>query len=216
MTSSSLIAFLGACLACAGIISGIALPLHPDEFTTGALTDPLWRPVHLALLVSFVLSVPGVVGLYLRQARQLSTLGHVAFVIALCGSALSVALVATEALVLPAFAADRGLPLMDLLSGPLSSLGALFGLGVPIWIAGYVLLGIATARARVLPAAAGWLLVVGAVLAAVPVHFLGGAGPLTRIACGVIFGAGWAWSGLCVARGGVAFSAGAHAASSIA
>jgi hypothetical protein len=213
MTPSSLIAFLGACLTCAGIISGIALPLHPDEFTTGALTDPLWRPVHFALLASFLLSVPGVVGLYLRQVRQLSTLGHVAFVIALCGSALSVALAATEALVLPVFAADHRLPLMELLGGPLSSLGALFGLGVPMWIAGYVMLGIATARAGVLPAAAGWLMVAGTLSATLPVHFLGGAGPLLRIACGVTFGAGWAWSGLCVARGGVGVSAGAHAAS---
>ena len=110
-------------------------------------------------------------------------------------------MVVIEALVLPAVAA--GLPprpMMELIgpSAPLGAVGVLFVLVVPIWIAGYVITGIAVARSRALPRRAGLLLVVATILTTVPVHFLAGAGPVLHVVAGLSFGGAWTWLGLAV------------------
>jgi hypothetical protein len=183
----------------AGVIAGAALCFHPDEFVPGCLQSAAWKPVHLALLAAFLLSVPGVLAVHLSQMEKSGALGRWAFHLAFLGSIVSVALVVCEALALPAIDASRARPeaLMTLLdpAGPLGGLGTLFFSVVPVWILGYVLLGVAVVRAGVLPRRSGWLLIAAAVLTAVPVHFLGGLGPSVHVLSGLSLGAAWTWLG---------------------
>ena len=193
----------GTALLVAGPVTGLAMMAHPDEFVAGALLDPLWRPVHLALLLGFLLSVPGVLGVHLVQRHRSGRLGAWGFALAFVGSVLSVALVVVEALVLPAIAAaGPPRPMMELIqpSADLGGVGVLFMIGVPIWIAGYLMMGIAVARAGVLPRRAGLLLSVATLLTTVPIHFLAGAGPVLHVISGVSFGGAWCWLGLAVLR----------------
>lgn len=189
-------------LMAAGVLGGVALCFHPDEFVPGCLQTAAWKPVHGALLVAFLLSVPGVLAIHLAQADKAGRLGRWGFRLAFVGSILSVSLVVCEAFVLPVIDASRPHPdaLMVLLdpAGPLGALGMLFFSVVPVWIFGYVLLGIAVVRAGVLPRASGWLLGGASLLTAVPVHFLGGLGPAVHLLSGISLGAAWAWLGFAV------------------
>ena len=192
----------GILLAVAGAIAAIALVFHPDELHPGGIADPRWIPVHLALLVSFTLSVPGVVGLWQSQHRALPGWGHAAFLLALVGCVLSVAMVTIEAFALPVAAANDPRPMMDLLSpdGPYAGAGVLFGIGFLAWIPGWVAAGIATARSGVFPPAVGIALAVSAVGVAVPVHFIGGIGLGAHALAGFGFGAAWLVAGMMTAR----------------
>jgi hypothetical protein len=193
---------LGLLLAVAGAIAAVALVFHPDELHPGGITDPRWVPVHLALLVSFTLSVPGVVGLWSSQRRALPGWGHWAFLLALVGCTLSVAMVAIEAFALPVAAAHDPRPMMDLLApdGPYAGAGLLFGIGFLAWIPGWVAAGIATARSGVFPPAVGIALALGAVGVAVPIHFVGGVGLGAHALAGFGFGAAWLVAGIQAAR----------------
>jgi hypothetical protein len=188
----------------AGALAGIAICFHPDEMVAGCLQSAAWRPVHLALLVGFLLSVPGVLSIHLAQRDRAGALGGWAFGLAFIGSILSVSLVVCEAFVLPVIDAARPHPeaLMTLLDpkGPLGALGTFFFSVVPVWIFGYVLVGVSVVRARVPPPGCGWLLVAASLLSAVPVHFLGGAGPFVHLLSGASLGAAWMWLGWAVTR----------------
>ena len=194
---------LGSLLALAGLLAGAALPFHPNEFAAGALLDPRWVPVHAALLVSFALSVPGVVGRWFVQRHALATWGHAAFLVATVGCALSVAMVAIELCVLPGIAIGDPRPMMELTApgGAYGGTAALFGVGFLAWIPGWMAAGIATHQARVLARPLGLAITCSAVAVAVPVHFVGGAGLGLHAVTGVAFGAAWLGLGVAVAGG---------------
>src|SRR5215204_1628501 len=85
------------------------------------------------------------IGLHVVQARSLGRLGVVGFAVAFVGTAL----VLVSTLLVLIFLDRPGETL----------LGLLFGSGVIGWLVGFVLFGIATFRARVLPRWSGVLLV---------------------------------------------------------
>src|SRR5215207_9631929 len=85
------------------------------------------------------------IGLHVVQARSLGRWGRVSFVVAFIGTAL--VLVSTLWSVILLYRFGTRVP------------GLLFGLGLLGWLVGFVLFGIATFRARVLPRWAGLLLV---------------------------------------------------------
>jgi hypothetical protein len=87
----------------------------------------------------------GLVGLYILQARNLGRVGVAGFLLAFVGTAL----VLLSTLLVLIF--------LDRLGETL--LGLLFGSGLIGWLVGFVLFGIATFRARVLPRWTGVLLV---------------------------------------------------------
>jgi hypothetical protein len=85
------------------------------------------------------------VGLHVVQARSLGRLGVVGFAVAFVGTALVLVSTLWAVILLERFGTT--VP------------GLLFGLGLLGWLVGFVLFGIATFRARVLPRWSGLLLV---------------------------------------------------------
>src|SRR3954465_6580078 len=91
----------GISLMIAGLIAGIALCFHPDEFIPGSVLLNSWKPVHLALLVAFTLSVLGIVGIFSFLKDEVSLFNNVAYIFGLIGCTWSVSLVVIELFVLP-------------------------------------------------------------------------------------------------------------------
>ena len=194
MSSANLIRWSGVALLIAGALVAVATPFHPDEAAApNAVVTNAWVIVHSLYVPAFILGLFGLVGLYARQAEQAGVLGLVGFILALIGSALFLVVVVLEASIIPVIAADPGGQTLLDPAGPLfgGELGMILLVGQITFALGFVLTGIATARADVLPRWPGLLLLIGAPLAA----FWPPLPQLVGVTGGVLLGLGYAWLG---------------------
>ena len=180
-------------LACGGLLQIPATLVDPDLYDPQSLRNPVEAPDHVLYWVAYLLLTAGLPGALLGQLDRLAWWGAVGFMLALAGSALTVAVSVITAHVLPATVSVLG-PSATVV-GLVQPGGRLGTLLVPValtsltFFVGYVLFGAATARADVFPAWCGWLLATGALLT-----LAAAAGPLGRIpvALGsVLMGAAW-------------------------
>lgn len=194
MSSANLVRWSGVALLIAGALVAVAMPFHPNDAADPyAVTTNVWVIVHSLYVPAFILSLFGLIGLYVRQAEHAGVLGLVGFILAFIGSALFLVVVVLEASVIPVIAADpAGQALLDP-AGPLfgGELGPILLMGQATFALGFVLTGIATVRAGVLPRWPGVLLLIGAPLAA----FWPPLPQLVGVTGGVLLGLGYAWLG---------------------
>lgn len=185
----------GISLMIAGLISAIALCFHPDEFIPGSVLLNSWKPVHLALLVAFTLSVFGIVGIFSFLKDEVSLFNNAAYFFGLIGCTWSVSLVVIELFVLPGIASHDGtiVPLMNMMD-PGTSLETLqqffFGV-ISIWILGWILVGVSLLRSNKLPKYTGSIVIVASICIAVPTHFAGGLSGILHILFSLLFGGSW-------------------------
>ena len=162
-------------LAVAAGASVVVTPfVHPDSPQSAA-----WVPVHLLYFATLMAIQLVLVGIFARQVRRTEILGVAAFLTAFIGTA------------------------MMLLEGREHLFSHDFGQGTPaglwqlivasfVFSVGYILLGVTTVRAGVLPRGAGILLAVGGPIVA----FSPPIGIQAVLIVGhALFGAGLAWSG---------------------
>jgi hypothetical protein len=140
-----------------------------------------------------VLLTAGLIGFYLRQAEAAGTFGLVAFLVALTGSALMICSDWNELFAGPALLQVPGIEE----SFPITLIAG-YMINVGVYILGWVLLGVASFRARVFPRPLAILLAVGAPVLLIQV-------PGSSLPLYIAF----AWMGLVVVRNKVAA---AHAA----
>jgi len=145
----------GGAFVLGGAFQIIASIFHPDNNDPNAVPAPFWVPVQLGLLVFYALSFIGLLGLNRYQGQQAGKLGLIGLILALIGSAFTVVTSIGFAFVLPAFAAQQSTPkaLFALLdpTGPLAWLSLITLTYLIFFVPGYILTGIATMRARLLP-----------------------------------------------------------------
>jgi type IV secretory pathway protease TraF len=190
----------GGCLVAAGVL---LLPntAHPDVFDTdfarAALQTRLWVPIHASLVVSMILSLVGLLGLYARRAHLLGRLGAVGFGLAVVGMVIGACAVYWEAFLLPPVA--RVDPELFAWGGPMvTSWGVLSGALGGLWILGLGVLGIALSRARAVPRGAALTLAVSALAFAL---FAGPFVPVLDVLATVAFSVGYLWVGAALWRG---------------
>ena len=169
VSSSNLIRAGGLATMLAGvllIVTGIAFmgPLGladtAEEFTTGGNALMVWLSV-----VGLVLLQIGLVAMYAEQSRALGVTGLVGFVAAFFSTALTLGYGVALALVMPAVA--RVAP--DRLLGTLVCCGLLtWVLTCVVFSMGLFLLGLAARRAWIYPVWAARVIMIGAVINAVP------------------------------------------------
>lgn len=185
----------GYSLILAGGISGIALCFHPDEFIPGSVLLSSWKPVHLALLFSFTISVFGVVGIFNTLTEKPTLLGVIAYTLGIIGCGWSAAVVILEVFVLPVLAsqASQQVPLMEMMSAstPYESLGKFFMSAVMIWIIAWVLIGVVLLRSKLFKRYVGTIIIIASVSIAVPTHFAGGLSSVLHIIISILFGMSW-------------------------
>ena len=185
----------------AGILGSISIAVfvlvHPWNQFVGAevARTAAWRIAHSLHFVGATLTLLFLIGVYARQIKYVGHLGFIGFVLAFIGTAMFVGTGMLTAFIWPmvavhapeALAADGAMFLP-----PASQALALTAIVVTV---GYVVFGLATLRAGILPrwATAVWTL--GAVLGMGPPQPLGWLPWVGLVLGGVLFGLGGAWLG---------------------
>jgi hypothetical protein len=195
MTPSGLFRASAGALVLAAVVFGVAelisLSIFADQggdYNLGeiARSGSFFLQSLLTLLAGTLL-LGGMVGIYLGQSAAAGRLGFFGFLVAFFGTALGVGDFYANTFVTPMVALGDPAFLEDPLSVVLQAwLPFSFGLIAISWL----LFAVATLRARVYPRAPSWLLLVGAVVALVPI-------PLTNLP----FYAAVAWLGLQLLKG---------------
>ena len=195
MSSRNLIRWAGLAGAIGGVlivatdIVTLAAFFHKPPSVVGA--SSAWFITLFLEMVAAYLAFLALVGLYARQTSESGAFGFTSFIVASFGTALNIGLlwagtflVHDLAAVAPAF--------LDSTETTLSAIGAFSA--VVILAIGWTLFGIASLRAKVLPALPSWLLVFGASLSLV-LTFTGL--PLETVVFGValVWLGWWLWSG---------------------
>jgi hypothetical protein len=193
MSTRNLIRWSGLISILAGVLYALGALLHPVGEDLASVIHPNWIPSHFVYWISAVLMQLGLVGLYARQVDKAGRLGLVGFVLAFIGTALVGAILFLATAAIPLIAAGAPAIFDQAMAAPAFIVVMLVvGFGF-----GYVLFGIATMRAGVLPRWAGLLLIIGVLL-----FMLSEAAPLERtlshvvVTVGdVVFGFGLVWMG---------------------
>jgi hypothetical protein len=168
MTPTKLFRWSGIALTGAGLLIALGFLLHPDISQPHAAEQAGWVPAHVVLIVSLLLTLFGMIGLFLRQIERIGWLGLGGFVLILTGVVLTTVAITADAFIFPPIEASAaGAALTDpagpLLNGPLG----LMLVGATITFAlGAIILGIATLRAGVFSRWPALLLIVGGPLLA--------------------------------------------------
>jgi len=151
-----------------GLLQVPATAFDPDLYDPRALFNPAETPAHAVFWIAYLLITMGLPAAYFIHIGKFGWLGTVGFLLALAGSAMTASVSLLDGFALPLIATSHPTEAAPLaLVGPG---GAAAGL-MPALLAtavtffpGYVMFGIAMARAAVIQAWAGWLLVTGALL----------------------------------------------------
>lgn len=157
----------------AGLLGGVLVALSallefvyvwPGRFSEAAVKS-IYVPVVALELAGVGLILLGLAGLYERQADRIGALGFVGFLIAFFGTVLLSGFAYLLTFMVPAIAKSTPAFLEGRPSGTL-----LFGLllAFRVLALGYLVFGIASFRAGVLPRGAAALVIVGAILSAFP------------------------------------------------
>lgn len=191
MSSTTLFRWSGLSLLIGGLLLALFFLFHPaggDPPTAQAASGSLYGLEHLLGLLAFLLTLLGLLGTYARLAAQRSWLALLGCLLAFLGSALWLCAIWGEISLLPSVAAQA--PKLLGAGGALSS-----GLRVTVILAsvldglGFLLLGIAVlllgGRARW----AGDVLIIGAILLALPVAWV------ISVLGAVVLGLGQIWLG---------------------
>jgi hypothetical protein len=178
MSSSNWIRWCGLAALGAGVLfligDLIIVVAGVDFHSAGSQTTTSYASVFLLWLLAGALLLLGLVGLYARQSDATGVLGLVGFLAAFSGTVLVVGFFWYSLFITPLVAAEA--PELH------ETIGA-----------GWVLFGVATLRAGVYPRVAAITVIVGAVLALVPVPGI--------MAAGMVFDAAVAWLGFLLFAG---------------
>ena len=165
MSSSNLIRWSGlsalvggALMIASDVINAV---LFPGEQGSQVMLSSTWFIVQILGLVALVLITLGLVGLYVCQAQQAGSLGLIAFVIAFAGLLMVFGLSWGEPFLGPLVAEQAPGLLSAEPSGALA-VGSI--LSLVLFALGWLLFGLASLRAGMLPRGAAVLLIVGALI----------------------------------------------------
>lgn len=191
MSVARLVRWSGLALMGAGVAFAIFMTLHPYDALAGSHGphEDTWVPAHAFHFVGALLALLGLNGLYVRQRQASGRLGFVGFLLAFIGTAMFVGTGMITAFVWPVIAetnpafVDADGPMFE---DPLTQFAVQATYG--FLIVGFVVLAVATFRARVFPRWAALVLGLGIVLFGVPVDPVGPVPWFVRIVGAFVFG----------------------------
>ena len=165
MSSSNLIRWSGLSALVGGalmIVSDVInAVLFPGEQSSQVMLTGSWLTIQILGLVALALITLGLVGMYACQVQQAGTLGLIAFVMTFGGMLMVFGLLWGEPFLGPLVAEQAPGLLSAEPSGALA-VGSIFS--IVLFAMGWLLFGLASLRAGMLPRGAAALLIVGALL----------------------------------------------------
>jgi hypothetical protein len=164
---ANLLQWSGMASILAGVISPLAVVIHPFKEDVPTILSQTARLViaHSLFNIAYVLTLLGLVGLLVYQAGKIGRLGRSGFILAFTGTVLF-AISGDYGFFAPVLAAHAP-AMLDAVNAYLP-VAVMDGLMVLSYVFGFILFGVATVRAGVLPRIGGIFLVVG-----VPLFFTG-------------------------------------------
>src|SRR5574337_1248291 len=164
MSTAKLVRWSGLSCILAGVLYALGTLIHPDGEDVAAVLRPTWIPAHALEGVSAIFLLFGLIGLYGRQVEKTGKLGLTGFILAFIGSVL-LAWEEISAATLSPLLAAKAPTLIEESAKSLSGVALVFGLLLIVgFVLGFLLFGIATYRADVLPRWSSLLLIIGIVL----------------------------------------------------
>jgi hypothetical protein len=164
---TALVRWSGMALVAGGGAMVVASLLHPslETDTTIPQTEAKLVAAHVLYTLAYLLVLLGLPGLYGHEFVRMGWLGLAGFVVAFSGTAL-LAVSGNFGFIAPVLASESP-GTIDAISryGPVVVFNAVAAIG---FMVGWVIFGIAMARAAILPRASGLLVAVGA-----PAHLIG-------------------------------------------
>jgi hypothetical protein len=140
----------------------LMITIRNQAYSTAALTNE-WSLLYTFRLIAVMLLMLGLVALFARQSQKMRAFGVIAFVIASIGTMLIFGFAWALLFVFPGMAAAVPAFLDTMASEP--------GIGIAITLflvtVGWFLFGLASLRAKILPAGSAWVVMAGAFLALV-------------------------------------------------
>lgn len=194
-----LIRWSGLTLVLAGILSGLFPFAHPNHDPDG-FRAWMWIPAHLMPNIAAILALFGLTGLFVRQLQAAGWLGVVTFVVSIIGTASFVSGLMIEAFMIPYI--SLAFPELALDDTPPPGIAEAFLIVRMLFMLGFLLVGAAVIRARVLPWAIGALLIIATLVNTFGDIILGEAAFYLG---SVMFGLALGWLGValwCEPRGG--------------
>ena len=196
MTSSNLLRMGGLAAVVGGVLFAVAdllILLEDPNDPIGSINSASYALSVGLALISTVLLIGGLVGIYAGRSEATGVLGLIGFALAFAGQILAAGGTWSEAFVTPALAQEA--PEL-LLSDPpgIVMFGNILTFG--LLTVGWLILGAAILRARAYPRVATVLVLVGAVVQALP--FLP---PAIGVPGAVVFDVGVAWLGFALLTG---------------
>lgn len=155
MSSKTLFRLSGLALLLGLPLQIMAWFLHPPGHDLVHILAPYWVHAHIVLLVSWVLALFGLLGMYAQQAHRAGILGLAGFLLTMLGGMGNLYFYFFHALVAPVLAKDEATRSLVAPSGVLAE--GRQGMIPGLLVLGILLFGIATVRAGVLPRWAGLL-----------------------------------------------------------
>ena len=174
MSSSNLIRWAGLAAILAGVLLvvadllNLAIGFDDDEPFSETATTDIYAFQSVVNLLAAVLLLIGLVGLYARQSEAAGLLGLAGFLVAFLGTALVTGLLWASLFIVPTLAVEVP-AFLDQVEGPPPG----FFLTFITFAVGWLLFGIATLLARVYPRIPTILVMIGAVIAVLPLPFTG-------------------------------------------
>jgi hypothetical protein len=193
MSSTNLIRWSGLISILAGVLYALAAILHPVGEDIAAYTSPNWVPAHLIYWVSAILMLFSLIGLYARQVEKAGWLGLVGFVLAFIGTAFVGSIFVMASTVIHLVAVENP-ALFERVGTPSTATVLVVVLGFSL---GYILFGVASMRAGVLPRWSGLLLIIGVsffMISEAPLFDRSLSHVIVTVG-DVVFGLGLAWMG---------------------
>jgi hypothetical protein len=155
----------GFMLIIAGLLLGSFMFFHPANNPQGAL-EPIWVPVHVMWLISYLLIICGFVPLYLPFIASNGLLATVSYYLAVIGTVLSVPIAVWDAFIVPYLAKHAPDFIFQIeeisMETPVLVFRVLFFFTMLAFSLGFLLYGISAVRSHLLPTMMGLCLACGA------------------------------------------------------
>ena len=180
----------------AGVVSGVLLILLDFSFMiffggqperVAAATTTWLILLDLSIIAAY-LGLLTLIGLYARQVEESGRLGLAAFILASLGMVMNIGFLWSGGFIVPALTSAAPEFLDQVEVNPSAIIAAGFITTFALFALGWLLLGVASLNAKVLPRIPSWLLILGAILGLVS-RIVGWGIP------GVLFGVALAWLG---------------------
>ena len=193
MNTKNLIRWAGLSAMVAGICFVVVGLLHPPNILSSVSTSQ-WVIVHAVAIAMSLFGLPGITGVYARQAHAAGWLGLAGYLLFSFWLVLIFAFTFFEVFVLPLLATEAptfAAGFLGIFTGAaemnVGVLAALWGLSDALFALGGLVFGIATFRARILPRWAGGALTIAIILAPVSALLPNELRPLVAVPIGFAF-----------------------------